>query len=108
MLNKTFKNFRNLSLLFILIMNIGAVSAQQCAKDIIGNVICAPQGGVVAKDIIGNLVCGRGQCVRDILGQIMCSKNPGGAATFDILRQPICSGGCEEARKEYCADDMRR
>jgi len=108
MLNNNFKNFRKLFLLFILIMNIADVSAQQCAKDILGNVVCAPQGGVVAKDIIGNLVCGRGQCVRDVLGRIMCAQNPGGAATFDILRQPICSGGCEEAKKEYCADDMRR
>ena len=108
MANYRFNFARNISLSFVLIMSIGAASAQQCAKDILGNVICAPHGGVIVKDVLGNLVCGRGQCVRDILGQIVCARNPGGAATFDILRQPICSGGCEEARKENCSDDMRR
>ena len=109
MLNKPFKNFRNLSLLFILIMNIGSVSAQQCARDFLGQISCAPNGGDVARDIIGNLVCGRGKCVRFTIGggTIMCAKIPGGAATFDVSGQPICSGGCEEAKKEYCANDLK-
>jgi hypothetical protein len=108
MLTDAFKNVRNLSLLFILMMNIGAVSAQQCAKDFLGNVVCAPQGGGIGPNLIGELVCGKGQCVRDHIGLIVCAKTPGGAATFDSLRLPICSGGCEEAKKEYCASDLRR
>jgi len=109
MLNKTFNNFRNLSLLFILIMNIGAVSAQQCARDFLGQISCASNGGDVVRGIVGNLVCSRGKCVKFTIGRgtIMCAKTSDGAATLDVSGQPIFSVGCEEAKKEYIANDLK-
>lgn len=94
-----------LSVSFLLILN--GVFAATCENNLIGQPVCAPPNGGIAKDIIGNPVCGKGECVVDSIGRVMCAKNAGGAATKNLIDQPVCSGGCEQANAQTCEKDLR-
>lgn len=80
------------------------VMAQQqtgCAKDNLGNVVCAPAGGVAVRSMTG-VVCAPGQCVTNNLGYLKCSSEKGGGASRDNLGNPICVGQCVSPSREYC------
>ncbi len=70
----------------------------QCARDPQGQ-ICPPPNGYMMR-FHGVFLCGRGECVVTH-GELMCSTQTGGRVGIQA-GQPICSGGCEPAKAEYC------
>ena len=77
-------------------------AAQQCDRDLHGQVYCAPKGGLLQKDAFGNYACSRGACLRDDHGRLLCSPRKGGAAVMDPFKGIQCVGGCVQPDQKYC------
>ena len=76
-----------------LLMN--SANARGCAKNSMGEVICAPPGGGAAINSMGQVVTGRGGCARNNMGQVVCSDVPGsGAAVSGMGRVLTGPGEC--------------
>lgn len=73
-----------------------------CAKELNGDIYCAPFGGDIVVTISGQVVCGKGRCVRDVFGKTTCSTQPGGQIMQDVSGRTTCAGSCEEASTAYC------
>ena len=72
-----------------------------CEKDYVGQIFCAPPGGVAIKTLNG-VVCGKGSCAKDAIGKFVCSNTPSGGVSISITRHVICIGECESPKDEYC------
>lgn len=73
-----------------------------CAEDLLGNITCAPPGGIAVTTLQDGVLCAPGQCVSDNLGHLKCSSETGGGAQLDNLGRAVCNGGCVSPKKEYC------
>lgn len=74
-----------------LLMNFA--NAGGCAKNSLGQVICAPPGGGAAVNSMGQVVTGRGGCARNNMGQVVCSDSPGGGAAANSMGQVLTGPG---------------
>jgi len=44
-----------------------------------------------------------GYCAMDDMGRTKCSTKPGGGAAKDSNGKVKCLGGCQDAKRQYCA-----
>lgn len=77
-------------------------AAQQCDRDIYGQVYCAPKGGLLQKDAFGKYACSPGQCIRNDHGVLLCSAKKGGVVVSDPFKGIQCIGGCVQPHLKYC------
>jgi len=83
-----------------LMMNF--VFAQNCQKDVVGDIYCAPPNGTAVVDLAYRIVCARGQCMKAVTGQYVCSSEQGGAVVVNNAYQIKCYGECVKPTKELC------
>jgi hypothetical protein len=76
--------------------------AQNCQKDVAGNIYCAPPNGTAVVDLAYRIVCARGQCMKAVTGQYVCSSEQGGAVVVNNAYQIKCYGECVKPTKELC------
>ena len=91
--------------LISLILIVAAVSttfAKDCAQNNVGNIVCAPPGGVLMTDKQGMIVCGLGPCVTSKNGTVLCSALAGGTATVNEIGVAVCTGKCVSPSKNNC------
>lgn len=74
-----------------------------CAKDIKGEVFCAPhRDGTATRNDSGEVVCGVGSCEKGPYGGIYCAAEPGGDVVRNSSGGIECFGGCEVASQQLC------
>jgi hypothetical protein len=76
--------------------------AQNCQKDVVGNIYCAPPNGTAVVDLAYRIVCARGQCIKAVTGQYVCSSEQGGTVVVNNAYQIKCYGECVKPTKELC------
>lgn len=96
------KKIISVLLLILSIASPNAIAQSVCGKDMFGNPVCSPPGGWIGKNAFGTIICAPGNCVADKFNNPKCSGQQGGAAAYDVFREPICSGGCIDASESYC------
>lgn len=95
-------------LIFILLLSpLSLVAQERCIQDGNFKTICAPFGGTVFQNGNFQVVCAPGQCVVEYGWQVRCSKESGGAAQINQSFQAVCSGGCVEPNRSYCAGELK-
>jgi hypothetical protein len=75
--------------------------SNDCKKDFVGEIYCAPFGGMAIKTLDG-VACSVGKCLIDNLGQIQCSNVVGGSVIKDATMTVKCVGKCVAPSKDLC------
>jgi hypothetical protein len=101
---------KNIVILILqMLLAISSVSAQTtCKTDFMGNVICAPPGGVAVATYSDEILCAPGQCTSDNMGYLKCSDVVGGGVGKNLLGDVECVGKCISPKKEFCIKKERK
>jgi len=87
--------------IFCWCVTLSYAQSNDCKKDFVGEIYCAPFGGMAIKTLDG-VACSVGKCLIDNLGQIQCSNVVGGNVIKDATMTVKCVGKCITPSKDFC------